>query len=283
MNLVQMATDQVSVQRYLTATSLKEAQRSLWLKLALTLPVIAVFYVSGVVLFAFYHVHGDPLAAGHIKKADEILPYFVVNELPAGMPGVLIAAIYAASMSTISAGINALTTATLVDFHDRLWHPPDDPPRKLRLARYLTVGYGVVVVALAFVVHRLGSLLEASNKAIGLVGGPLLGLFLLGMLAKRANAKGAVIGWAAGGAVLIPLCFCTKVSFLWYALVGCVATGAVGLAASLFFGPPPESKLAGLILARKGETEDSLQAEEQVSGRAGEATVAEVVEDADGE
>jgi len=246
MNLVQMATDQVSVQRYMTAASLKEARRSLWLHLGMTLPVISVFYVSGVVLYAFYQVHGDPLATGHITKADQILPYFVINELPMGLPGILIAAIYAASMSTISAGINALTTATLVDFYQRLWRPNPEPARQLRLARYLTLFYGTLVLVLAFVVEKMGTLLEASNKAIGLVGGPLLGLFLLGILVRRANAKGAVVGWIAGVAVLLPMCFMTNVSFLWYAMVGCLTTMTIGYLVSLVTAPPSPEHVEGL-------------------------------------
>jgi len=248
MHLVQMVTDQVSVQRYYTASSLKEAQRSLWLKLACVLPVAAVFYLSGVVLYAFYKVHGDPIAAKAIPKADYILPYFVITELPMGMPGLLISAIYAASMSTISAGINALTTATLVDFYDRLWRGDHGFEQRVTLARIWTVIYGLVVLALAFVVQRLGTLLEASNKAIGLVGGPMIGLFLLGMVTRRANDKGAIIGWAAGFAALIPICFYTTVSFLWYALVGCVVTFAVGYAGSLLFARPQEQQLHGLTI-----------------------------------
>lgn len=237
-NLVQMATDQVSVQRYLTATSLKEAQRSLWLKLWLLVPVFLVFYTTGIVLWAFYQVKGDPLAAGHIAKADQILPYFVINELPTGLPGLLIAAIYAASMSTTSAGINALTTATLVDFHQRLWRRSTNAEEiRLSLARWLTLGYGVLVIGLAFVVEKLGPLLEASNKAIGLVGGPLLGLFLLGLLVKRANSIGAVAGWLAGVVTLVPICFHTRTSFLWYGVVGCAVTVLVGWLASLLVPP----------------------------------------------
>jgi len=240
LNLVQMATDQVSVQRYLTATSKKEAQRSLWLKLWLLVPVFVVFYLTGLVLWAFYQAKGDPLAAGAITKADQILPYFVIHELPAGLPGLLIAAIYAASMSTTSAGINALTTATLVDFHQRVWHRSTNAENvRLGLARYLTVGYGVLVIALAFVVSKLGSLLEASNKAIGLVGGPLLGLFLLGILVKRANTFGAVVGWAAGVGVLVPICFHTQTSFMWYGVAGGLVTFAVGWGISLRLPTPP--------------------------------------------
>jgi Na+/proline symporter len=241
-NLVQLATDQVSVQRYLTATSLKEAQRALWLKFWLLIPVFIVFYLTGLVLYAFYQVHGDPLAAGRITRIDQILPYFVVTELPAGLPGLLIAAIYSGTMSATSSGINALTTATLVDFRQRLSRKQTTDSQQLRSARYLTLVYGALVIVLAFGVSKLGALIEASNKAIGLVGGPLLGLFLLGMLVKRATAWGAVIGWFAGVVIAILVAFCTKTSWMWYGVVGCVVTFLVGWLASLlisFFRPAP--------------------------------------------
>ena len=231
-NLVQLATDQVSVQRYLTATSLKEAQRALWLKLVLLVPVSVVFYLTGLVLYAFYQTHGDPLGAGRITKADQILPYFVINELPAGLPGLLIAAIYAGTMSATSSGLNALTTATLVDFRQRLSHKLSSEQQQLRLARLLTLGYGVLVILLAFGVGKLGALIEASNKAIGLVGGPLLGLFLLGLLVRRATPWGAVIGWVAGVGAVIPVCFASRTSFLWYGVVGCAVTVCIGWLAS---------------------------------------------------
>ena len=241
-NLVQLATDQVSVQRYLTATSMKEAQRALWLKFWLLIPVFIVFYLSGLVLYAFYQTHGDPLAAGRITKSDQILPYFVITQLPMGLPGLLIAAIYSGTMSATSSGLNALTTATLIDFRQRLSSKVTSEHQQLRLARLLTVAYGALVIVLAFGVSKLGALIEASNKAIGLVGGPLLGLFLLGMLVKRARAWGAVLGWAAGVLAVVPVCFYSNTSFLWYGVVGCVITFVVGWLASLLislFRPAP--------------------------------------------
>lgn len=245
MHLVQMATDQVSVQRYLSARSLEVARRGLWLKLAMLLPVTVIFYGTGLVLYAFYQIHGDPLVAGKITKADQILPYFVINELPHGLPGLFIAAIYAASMSTISAGINSLTSVSLVDFYQRLWRRPDlSEINQLRIARALTFGYGTLVVVLAFLVHRLGTLLEATNKVIGLVGGPLLGLFLLGILLKRATARGALIGWVAGLVLTLWVCFGTNISFLWYAMIGCLTTMVIGFATSWFEpapGAPPSN------------------------------------------
>jgi sodium-coupled monocarboxylate transporter 8/12 len=242
MHLVQMATDQVSVQRYLSASSLKTAQRGLWLKLWLVLPVTAVFYGAGLVLYAFYQVHGDPLAAGKITRADQILPYFVMNELPRGFPGLFIAAIFAASMSTISSGINSLTSASLIDFYQRLWRRPNlSEENQLRLARRLTFAYGALVIVLAFLVQRLGTLLEATNKVIGLIGGPLIGLFLLGILSRRTSARGALIGWIGGLVITLGVSFGTPISFLWYGMTGCLATMAIGFIASLF-GPAPAAK-----------------------------------------
>jgi sodium-coupled monocarboxylate transporter 8/12 len=155
-------------------------------------------------------------------------------------------------MSTISAGINSLTSATVVDFYQRLWKGAKlaNEAKQLKLAKYLTLFYGGLVILLAFVVEKMGTLLEASNKVIGLVGGPLLGLFLLGMLFKRANAAGAVIGWFAGLGVLIPICFFSNISFLWYALIGVIVTIGVGLGTSWLFPPPPQRNLEGLILSR---------------------------------
>ncbi len=242
MHLVQMATDQVSVQRYLSASSLQVAQRGLWLKLWLVLPVTAVFYGAGLVLYAFYQVHGDPLVAGKITRADQILPYFVMNELPRGLPGLFIAAIFAASMSTISSGINSLTSASLIDFYQRLWRRPNlSEENQLRLARRLTFAYGALVIVLAFLVQRLGTLLEATNKVIGLIGGPLIGLFLLGILSRRTNARGALIGWIGGLVITLGVSFGTPISFLWYGMTGCLATMAIGFVAS-WFGPAPAAK-----------------------------------------
>jgi Na+/proline symporter len=236
------------VQRYLSARSLKDAQRGLWLKLWMVVPVSVVFYGTGLVLYAFYQIHGDPLAAGKITKADQILPYFVMNELPKGMPGIFIAAIYAASMSTISAGINSLTSASLVDFYQRLWRNPNLAEKnQLLIARWLTVAYGTIVILLAFLVHRLGTLLEATNKIISLIGGPLIGLFLLGMLTRRTSARGALIGWMGGFATTLWICFGTRVSFLWYAMIGCLTTMAIGYVASLLSPVPKSAQLDGLV------------------------------------
>ncbi len=246
-NMVLLGTDQVSVQRYMTATSLKTARRSMWVKLVISLPALSLFYFTGLVLFAFYsHAGIDPLADGHIDKADQILPYFVVNELPIGLPGLLIAGIFAATMSTISSGINSLTTVTLVDFYKRLWKAELEEAEQLRLARRLTFIYGVLIVALAFAAGRFGSLIEAPVKLFGLIGGPLLGLFLLGMLSRRANAPGAVVGWCVAATITLSVAAFTQVVFLWYPILGTVLAFVCGWIASHFWAPQSDTALKGL-------------------------------------
>jgi sodium-coupled monocarboxylate transporter 8/12 len=245
LHLVQMATDQVSVQRYLTAGSLAEAKRSLWIKLWFILPVIVLFYGTGLVLYAFYKIHGDPLVAGLIQKEDQILPYFVVTQLPGGLPGLLIAAIYAASMSTISAGLNSLSSATVVDFKQRLSKSSGGTDAaQVVNARWITVAYGLLVMLLAFAVSKMpGNLVESVNTVIAIVGGPLLGLFFLGMFTKRADTRGALTGCLAGFLALVSLYFyqiglftpekpAQLVSFIWFSLFGALLTVGVGLIVS---------------------------------------------------
>ncbi|HYF34993.1 MAG TPA: sodium/solute symporter [Prosthecobacter sp.] len=278
LNLVQLGTDQVAVQRYMTARSLRESKRGLWLKLWLFFPIGGLFFVTGLTLWAFYQQGPDPLATGMISKADRILPYFVVHELPKGFPGILIAAIYAASMSTVSAGLNSLSSATLIDF-GRIKHGGSaaQEERHLRKAQILTVFFGILVTGLAFVIDGMGqTLAESVNNIIGLVGGPMVGLFLLGMLVPRANAAGAITGVTVGFGALVfffllgdPKIGTMKIpvgtylfggpwelSFMWYAMYGCIVTTVVGLVVSLCTAPPPDAKLEGLVWQRRPKPED---------------------------
>jgi Na+/proline symporter len=207
--------------------------------------VLILFYGTGLVLYAFYKQHGDPLAAGFIEKEDQILPYFVVTQLPAGLPGLLIAAIYAASMSTISAGLNSLASATVVDFKQRLsTAPAGTAAQQVGNAKWITVIYGGLVIMLAFAVSKMpGNLVESVNTVIGLVGGPLLGLFFLGMFTTRANTRGALVGCLVGFASVLGLYLYQSgmitaqkpaqvVSFIWFTFIGCAITMAAGLLTS---------------------------------------------------
>lgn len=247
-NLIQMVTDQISVQRYLTAPSLRDAQRALWLKLWVTMPLLLVFCLSGTVLYAYYTAF--PNLQPSLGKPDQILPYFVVHELPSPLPGLLIAAIFGATMAVASAGINALATTVLVDFRRAVHEEGESDRRQVRLARMLTVGFGVLVTLLGLGLGQLKQTLVESIFLIqGLFGGPSLGIFFLGVLSRRANGNGALIGAAVGalaGGLLgfsKPL-FDYPIAPLWIAFVAAFVTYLAGLAASRFFPAPQASQQA---------------------------------------
>lgn len=247
-NLIQMVTDQISVQRYLTAPSLRDSQRALWLKLWLTLPLLLIFCLTGTVLYAYYATfpeHG-PVPA----RPDQILPFFVVHQLPSPFPGLLIAAIFGATMAVASAGINALATTVLVDFA-RMGHSDGKgEQRRVWTARLLTVGFGLLVTLLALGLGQTGkTLVEAIFLIQGLFGGPSLGIFFLGVLAGRANGTGALIGAAAGALAggLIGFSrqlFGYPIAPLWIAFGAAAVTYLAGLAASLLFAAPSRAQQA---------------------------------------
>jgi sodium-coupled monocarboxylate transporter 8/12 len=152
-------------------------------------------------------------------------------------------------MSTISAGLNSLASATVIDFKQRLRGVADQPQaQQVGQAKLVTVGYGVLVIAFAFVVSTMEqNLVESVNTIIGLVGGPLLGMFFLGMFTKLAETRGALTGCIAGFSVVLPLHLYqngfltaekpdTIVSFIWFSLIGCSVTMIVGLITSALFG-----------------------------------------------
>lgn len=249
-SLVQMVTDQVSVQRYLTAPSLKDSQRSLWFKLWVTIPLVSIFYLAGTILFAFYEAHPDRLQG--LPKPDSLLPFFVARELPPPLPGLLIAAIFAATMSTISAGINSLTGAALMDFGRlRPGASEEESRQQVRNARGMTIFFGTVATLLALGAGRLGSLIEAPVKVFGVLGGPLLGIFFLGVLSRAANGNGALLGALAGGIVAALTTFYWPVSFLWVPFYAAVTTFVVGVLASKAF-PPPTPEQSRLVFRPGG-------------------------------
>jgi sodium-coupled monocarboxylate transporter 8/12 len=247
-NLIQMVTDQISVQRYLTAPSLRESQRALWFKLWVTLPLLLVFCLTGTVLFAFYTVFPD---RGPVPdKVDQILPFFVVRELPTPLPGLLIAAIFGATMAVASAGINALATTVLVDFAGAGRGAGQTDRGSVRSARLLTVCFGILITLLGWgLAHTDKTLVESIFLIQGLFGGPSLGIFFLGVLARRANGSGALLGGLLGalaGALIgfSNQLFGYRIAPLWIAFGSAAVTFLAGLAASLLFPAPGPGQLA---------------------------------------
>ena len=181
-------------------------------------------------------------AAETIKKATNstafsdtnyVFPTFVTTYMPAGVVGLIIAAIFAAAMSSISAELSALSTATVIDFYRRHINTTATDAQYLRVAKLCTGLWGIFACVVALYASRLGSLIEVVNKFGSYFYGSLLGVFVLALGTKRATGTGAFVGLFAGIASVALVSTYTNISFLWYNLVGCVAVVVVGMLISL--------------------------------------------------
>ncbi len=195
----------------------------------------ALFLLLGVMLFAYYML---PSAA--FDKADRIYPTFIVSRMPHGISGLLIAAILAAAMSNLSAALNSLSSSTILDLYRRI-RPQTDERRQMRLSRFATVIWAVVLFALAVLcLHRVGRVIEVGLQIASITYGALLGVFLLGVLTRRANQNGAIVGMLLGFTTEVFLWLRTPVPWTWWVAIGTVTTFGVGYAVSLI--GPQESK-----------------------------------------
>jgi len=240
--------DQISIQRYLSTRNEKDASRSLVWGTVLGVPVMFLLYFSGLGLLWFYETHPDRALPN--MTGDYALPHFVANELPPGIGGIVMAAILAAVMSTVDSGLNSLATCSITDFYARVIRPKATERHKLVLARILTVAWGAIAIACAGLIIWLfrarrgqNPLVVISEVTLGLFGGIILGVFLLGVLTKRAHARGvligAVIGLAAALGITAPYYFrelppdAPRLSFLWINIIGCLVTVLLGYLTSL--------------------------------------------------
>ncbi len=197
-NLQNFGIDQNYVQRYITARSDAAARRSVWLGALLYVPVSAMFFLIGTALFAYYAAQPELLPSG--TPADKVFPYFIVAELPVGMTGLLVAAIFAAAMSTVDSSLNCSATLILKDFYQRYFRPEVDQRESMRVLRVTTLIWGGLGtgIGLALAMIRPESALDVWWKLSGIVAGGMLGLFLLGMISRRTGNAAAVCAVVAG-------------------------------------------------------------------------------------
>ena len=226
--LASHGTDQLIVQRLLAARNQRQSVAALVSSGVAVLFQFALFLTIGVMLFAFYHV---PSAS--FGKADRIFPTFIVTQMPHGISGLLIAAILAAAMSNLSAALNSLSSSSIIDFYLQR-HPDIDERRKIRLSRMATLFWALLLFGLAVLsLHKVARVVEVGLQIASVAYGALLGVFLLGVLTRRANQNGAMIGMLCGFVSELYICFFTRVPWTWYVAIGTVVTFAVGYAGSL--------------------------------------------------
>jgi len=162
-----------------------------------------------------------------------IFPIFVVENMPMGVIGLIIAAIFAAAMSSISAELNALATATTIDFYRRLYRPDATDAQTLAVGRISTFVWGIFACVVAIYATNLGSLIEVVNRFGSFFYGSLLGVFVLAFVVKRARARGAFFGLLFGITSVAVASNFTDIAFLWFNVVGCVVTVIAGYLISL--------------------------------------------------
>jgi len=166
-----------------------------------------------------------------------VFPTFVTRDMPVGLVGLIIAAIFAAAMSSIAAELNSLATATVIDVYKRLIVPAAPDGHYLTVSKWATAAWGVFACLMAVYAVRLGSLIEVVNRYGSYFYGSLLGVFILALGVKRANGHGAFVGLLAGMAAVAYVATTWGIAYLWLNVVGAVVVTVVGLAVSLFSGP----------------------------------------------
>ena len=233
-NITTYGTDQTMVQRYLTTKTQKEAQKSVWTNAILTIPATLIFFFVGTTLFAFFKNYPNELNPT-FENNDAIFPWYIVSQLPTGVSGLLIAAIFAAAMSSLSSSMNSAATSYATDIHFRFgWNKNLN---ELKLARRATLVIGIVGTLFAFMMATMDvkSLWDEFQKVLGLVIGGLGGVFLLGIFTKKANSTGVLIGIVVSIIVQVLVAIYEPVHLLMYAATGVISCFLVGYIASLVF------------------------------------------------
>ena len=227
-------SDQPVMQRVFAAKDAGAAKKTLIVSMAIAFPASIVFFFIGSALYVFYKIHPDRLAAG--LPNDAIFPYFVANELPVGVVGLIVAALFAAAMGALSSALNA-TAAIIVTDVQGMFRPNATEDNRVKLARRTTLVAGVIATGMAAYIASMGvpSLWEQYLKLAALIGGGFPGVFALGLLTRRASSVGVIIG--ALGSIVITwwVQTYTHTSVFLHGFVAISSCMVIGYAASLIF------------------------------------------------
>jgi SSS family solute:Na+ symporter len=236
-------TDQLMVQRLLAAKNLRESRIALLSSGVVILVQFVLFLAIGTGLYCFYGAHGNGIAA---SSPDRIFPTFIVQELPRGVSGLMVAAILAAAMSNLSAAVNSLSSSSMVDFY-LSWRPSANEREHARVSRSATLLWALILFVLALMSRGGGHVVEVGLSIASVAYGALLGVFLLGTLSKGATEMGAIVGMVGG--LVLNICLwkqphtlllslgnvhlaIPKIAWTWFVLIGSLFTLILGWAAS---------------------------------------------------
>lgn len=241
-SLISYTSDQSVVQRYMTTKDEKATARSIWLNGFLSIPVTVIFFLLGSGLYAFYTSNPERMAVVN-PNIDSVFPQFIVAQMPAGLAGLLIAAIFAAAMSTLSSNINSVAAVITSDFYKTM-SKEGSGKHVMGVARWSGVIAGVSGIGMALILAtwNIASLWDQFNTFLGLLTGGLGALFIMGIFFPRISGPAAIGGVLAGLALLILVKNHTDLSFLLYGFAGLTSSVVFALLLSL---PVPNRKAVG--------------------------------------
>ena len=252
-NLPSYTSGQDVVQRYVTTSSEKEAAKSLWMNIVMVLVGSAIFFGLGTALYVFYQSKPE-LMDPALPKTDSVLPFFIMQNLPVGVAGLIIAGVFAAAQSTISSSLNSVATAFVTDVYGRLLKPESSDERRLKVAKWVVITLGVVGIGVSCVLAKMGTdgVFMLFNRFIGFALGPLGGLFALGIFSRRPNGRAGLLALISGVASVVTVYFLNEAGVvdlmpLLYGAVGFLTTLVAGIVLGFVLRATDE-EVAGLTI-----------------------------------
>jgi len=225
-------TDQMMVQRYLACGDRLKSQMALIVSGVVVILQFLLFLLIGLLLYTYYQ--HNPLGQD-LDQINRIFPIFIVEEMPPGISGLIIAAIFAAAMSTLSSSLNSLSSSSLNDFYRKRFVTGASEGHYLRVSRIMTLCWGVVLILVSILARTWGEVMEAGLTITSFTMGSLLGIFLVGQTRLRISQTSALAGMLAGLVVMGFVSQCSDLAWTWYVLVGTSATIVVCLASAVIF------------------------------------------------
>ena len=221
LSMASHGTDQLIVQRLLSTKSLRDGQKAIVGSGVIVIIQFAIFLLVGVMLYAFY---------GKLDfKSDEIFPLFIINVLPAGISGIIVAGLFAAAMSTLAGSMTSLASSTMHDLYIPFFGKNLDDQKQLRISRMFTIFWaGMLVISAILFMESSRAVVEIALSIASFTYGGLLGTFLLGILNKKAKQEDALAGFVAGIFIMISVISLKLVAWTWYTIIGVIATLLIG-------------------------------------------------------
>ncbi len=252
-NLPSYTSGQDVVQRYVTTSSEKEAAKSLWMNIAMVLIGSAIFFGLGTALFVFYQDKPGLMDPG-LPAKDSVLPFFIMQNLPVGVAGLIIAGVFAAAQSTISSSLNSVATAFVTDVYGRLLKPESSDAQRLGVAKWVVIILGVVGIGVSsyLAMIKTDEVFMLFNRFIGFALGPLGGLFALGIFSRRPNGKAGLLALIFGVVTVLSVYLMNEAGVidlmpLLYGAVGFFSTLLAGIVLGFILRATDE-EVAGLTI-----------------------------------